>query len=145
MRALGNLHGHGDGMSWRARSQKQRKDKQDIYNSREWKELRIAKLRANPLCEECMKQGIAKSARCVHHIVPIETARTKDEMKRLALDCGLNGLMSLCFDCHARIHKELGSNTAKIVRQRAEARQDRWADGLISRFTASKGEGEGHE
>jgi 5-methylcytosine-specific restriction protein A len=132
-------------MSWRARNQKQRKDKQDIYNSREWQELRIAKLRANPLCEECMKQGIATSARCVHHIVPIETARTKDEMKRLALDCGLNGLMSLCFACHARIHKELGSNTAKIVRQRAEARQDRWADGLISRFTASKGEGEGHE
>ena len=132
-------------MSWRARSQKQRKDKQDIYNSREWQELRIAKLRANPLCEECMKQGIATSARCVHHIVPIETARTKDEMKRLALDCGLNGLMSLCFACHARIHKELGSNTAKIVRQRAKQRQDRWADGLISRFTASKGEGEGHE
>ena len=132
-------------MSWRARSQKQRKDKQDIHNSREWQELRIAKLRANPLCEECMKQGIATSARCVHHIVPIETARTKDEMKRLALDCGLNGLMSLCFACHARIHKELGSNTAKIVRQRAKQRQDRWADGLISRFTASKGEGEGHE
>ena len=132
-------------MSWRCKNQKQRKDKQDIYNSREWQELRIAKLRANPLCEECLKQGISTSARCVHHIVPIETARTKDEMKRLALDCGLNGLMSLCFACHARIHKELGSNTAKIVRQRAEARQDRWADGLISRFTASKGEGEGHE
>lgn len=132
-------------MSWRCKNLKQRKDKQDIYNSREWQELRIAKLRANPLCEECMKQGIATSARCVHHIVPIETARTKDEMKRLALDCGLNGLISLCFACHARIHKELGSNTAKIVRQRAEARQDRWADGLISRFTVSKGEGEGHE
>ena len=132
-------------MSWRARSQKQRKDKQDIYNSREWQELRIAKLRANPLCEECMKQGIATSARCVHHVVPIETARTKDEMKRLAIDCGLQGLKSLCFACHARIHKEMGSNTAKIVRQRAEARQDRWADGLISRFTASNGEGEGHE
>ena len=126
-------------MSWRCKNQKQRKDKQDIYNSREWQELRIAKLRANPLCEECMKQGIVTSARCVHHIVPIETARTKDEMKRLALDCGLNGLMSLCFACHARIHKELGSNTAKIVRQRAEARQDRWADGLMNRFTKTKG------
>ena len=128
-------------MSWRARNQKQRKDKQDIYNSREWKELRIAKLRANPLCEECMKQGIVTAARCVHHVVPIETARTKDEMRRLAIDCGLQGLKSLCFACHARIHKELGSNTAKIVRQRAEARQDRWADKLLSKFVKQEDNG----
>lgn len=122
-------------MSWRCKNHKQRKDKQDIYNSREWKELRIAKLRSTQgLCEECLKQGIVTGARCVHHIVPIETARTKEEMRRLALDCGLNGLMSLCVACHARIHKEIGSNTAKIVQARADARQDRWADGLMSKF-----------
>ena len=121
--------------NWRGVSDKVAKDKADIYNSRERKELRIAKLRStNGLCEECMKEGIVTSARCVHHVVPIETARTKDEMKRLAIDCGLQGLKSLCFACHARIHKELGSNTAKIVRQRAEARQDRWADNLMSKF-----------
>ena len=131
--------------NWRGVSDKVAKDKADIYNSREWKELRIAKLRStNGLCEECMKEGIVTSARCVHHIVPIETARTKDEMKRLAfcqnLPNPLDGLMSLCQSCHARIHKELGSNTAKIVRQRAEARQDRWADNLIQRFTTQKGD-----
>ena len=118
--------------NWRGVSDKVAKDKTEIYNSREWKELRIMKLRTNPLCEECMKQGIVTSARSVHHVVPIETARTKDEMKRLAFD--VNNLRSLCFACHARIHKELGSNTAKIVRQRAEARQDRWADNLMSKF-----------
>lgn len=121
--------------NWRGVSDKVAKDKSEIYNSREWKELRIAKLRSTKrLCEECMKQGIVTAARCVHHVVPIETARTKDEMRRLALDCGLQGLKALCFACHARIHKELGSNTAKIVRQRAEARQDRWADNLMSKF-----------
>ena len=128
--------------NWRGVSDKVAKDKADIYNSREWKELRIAKLRANPLCEQCIKDGEAvgiqggyiRSATCVHHIVPIETARTKDEMRRLALDCGLNGLVALCQSCHAKIHKQLGSNTAKIVRQRAEARQDRWADNLMSKF-----------
>ena len=118
---------------WRGVSEKIAKDKSDIYNSKEWKELRIAKLRStNGLCEECLKEGIVTSARCVHHIVPIETARTKDEMKRLAFI--VNNLKALCFACHARIHKELGSNTAKIVRQRAEARQDRWADNLMSKF-----------
>ena len=124
-------------LPWRCKNQQQAKDKADIYNSREWKELRIAKLRStNGLCEECLKEGIVTSARCVHHVVPIETARTKDEMKRLAFD--VNNLRALCFACHARIHKELGSNTAKIVRQRAEARQDRWADSLVSRFTIPK-------
>ena len=130
--------------NWRGVSDKVAKDKAEIYNSREWKELRIAKLRANPLCEQCIKDGEAvgipggyvKPAECVHHIIPIETARTKDEMKRLAFD--VNNLRALCFACHARIHKELGSNTAKIVRQRAEARQDRWADNLMQRFTTPK-------
>ena len=131
--------------NWRGVSDKVAKDKQNIYNSREWKELRIMKLRANPLCEQCIKDGEAvgipggyiRSATCVHHIVPIETAKTKEEMRRLALDCGLNGLMALCQSCHAKIHKQLGSNTAKIVRQRAEARQARWADNLIHRFTTT--------
>ena len=126
--------------NWRGVSDKVAKDKAEIYNSREWKELRIQKLRANPLCEQCIKDGEAvgipggyvRSATCVHHVVPIETARTKDEMRRLAFD--VNNLRALCFACHARIHKELGSNTAKIVRQRAEARQDRWADNLMSKF-----------
>ena len=129
--------------NWRGVSDKVAKDKTEIYNSREWHELRILKLRANPLCEVCEQEGIVTSARCVHHIVPIETARTKDEMKRLAIDCGLQGLKSLCFACHARIHKELGSNTAKIVRQRAEARQDRWADNLMSKFVKQEDNGTG--
>ena len=128
-------------LPWRCKNQQQAKDKATIYDSREWKELRAAKLRStNGLCEECMKQGIVTSARCVHHVVPIETARTKEEMRRLAFDW--NNLMSLCKSCHARIHKELGSNTAKIVRQRAEARQDRWADNLMSRFVIPKGDDE---
>ena len=128
-------------LPWRCKNTQQAKDKADIYNSREWKELRIAKLRStNGLCEECLKQGIVTSARCVHHVVPIETASTKDEMKRLAFDT--NNLRALCFACHARIHKELGSNTAKIVRQRAEARQDRWADNIMSRFMLTKADHE---
>ena len=125
--------------NWRGVSDKVAKDKAEIYNSREWKELRIAKLLStNWLCEECLKEKVHTPARCVHHIVPIETARTKDEMRRLALDCGLQGLKALCYACHARIHQELGSNTAKIVKQRAEARQDRWADNLMSKFIDSK-------
>ena len=128
-------------LPWRCKNQQQAKDKADIYNSREWKELRIAKLRStNGLCEECLKQGIVTSARCVHHVVPIETARTKDEMKRLAIDCGLQGLMSLCFACHAKIHKEERSHSKEAVKARAEQRHERWKDGLMKRFMV-KGSG----
>ena len=132
----------GKKRNWRGVSDKVAKDKREIYNSREWHDLRAAKLRStNGLCEECLKEGIVTSARCVHHVVPIETARTKDEMKRLAFDP--HNLTALCFACHARIHKELGSNTAKIVRQRAEARQDRWADKLMSKFVKQEDNGTG--
>ena len=135
--------------NWRGVTAKVAKDKAEIYNSREWHELRTAKLRANPLCERCVAEGKAAgvpdgyitSATCVHHRTPIETAKTKDEMRRLAFDW--NNLMSLCKSCHARIHKELGSNTAKIVRQRAEARQDRWADKLMSKFVKQEDNGTG--
>lgn len=133
--------------NWRGVSDRVAKDKNEIYQSREWKELTILKKRANPLCEQCIKDGEAigipggyvKSVECVHHIIPIETARTKEEMRRLAFDW--NNLMSLCKPCHARIHKELGSNTAKMVRVRAEARQDRWKDNLMSKFIKQEDNG----
>ena len=113
--------------NWRGVSDKVAKDKQDIYNSREWKELRIAKLRStNGLCEECMKQGIVTSARCVHHIVPIETATTKEEMWRLAIGCGLSGLMSLCRPCHHKLHNDAGYHTKEAVQERKQSAFERW-------------------
>ena len=132
--------------NWRGVSDKVAKDKAEIYNSREWKELRIAKLRANPLCEQCIKDGEAagvpggyvRSATCVHHIVPIETAKTMEEMKRLAfcsnMSNPLDGLMSLCDECHHKIHEEMKSFSKESVKARAEARQDRWADNIVNRF-----------
>ena len=138
-------------LPWRCKSIRQAKDKQDIYNSKEWKQLRLEKLRAQPTCEKCKADGIAagvpggwiRSAHCVHHIVPIETATTKEEMRRLALDCGLNGLMSLCDECHHKIHMEMKSFTRQVVKERAEARQARWADSITKRFLkASEGEGD---
>lgn len=122
-------------LAWRCRNAQQQKDKATIYNSREWRELRMAKMRANPLCEECAKHGIVRSAHCVHHIVPIETATTMEEMRRLAF-CGLGGLMSLCDECHARIHKEAKSHSKQAVQERAEQRHERWKANMLGKFTA---------
>jgi len=119
--------------NWRWVSDKVAKDKADIYNSREWKELRIAKLRANPLCEVCESKGYVVSAHCVHHKHPIENSHSLQEMKHWAFMW--ENLQSLCDSCHAAIHKTEGKGTAQLARERAQQRQDRWADGLMKRFT----------
>ena len=118
--------------SWRCRNPKQQKDKAEIYNSREWRELRILKLRANPLCEVCEQEGIVTSAHAVHHRHPIEDSTSKAEMRKWAFMW--ENLMSVCDACHAKIHKEQGKGTRALAKQRAEQRHERWKDGLMQRF-----------
>lgn len=117
---------------WRGVSEKIAKDKSDIYNSKEWRELRIMKLRANPLCEVCEQEGIVTSAHAVHHRHPIEDSTSKAEMRKWAFMW--ENLVSVCDACHAKIHKEQGKGTKALAKQRAEARHERWKDGLINRF-----------
>ena len=104
----------------------QKEDKARIYNSKEWQQLRAAKLQANPLCEMCMANGYVVSARVVHHITPIETARNYREMWQLAIGCGLNGLQSLCFQHHSDIHKALESRTRAAHQQSTTNAVERW-------------------
>ena len=118
--------------SWRCRNQKQQKDKAEIYNSREWRELRIMKLRANPLCEVCEKEGIVTSAHAVHHRHPIEDSTSKAEMRKWAFMW--ENLVSVCDACHAKIHKEERSHTKEAVKARAEQRHERWKDNIMSKF-----------
>ena len=123
-------------LAWRCRDIQQQKDKAEIYNSREWKQLREAKLTVQPLCEMCLeegrkrgiKRGYVRSATCVHHIVPIETATTKEEMWRLAIGCGLSGLMSLCRPCHNKIHNDAGYHTKAAVQERKQSAFERWKE-----------------
>ena len=120
-------------LPWRCKNQQQAKDKATIYNSREWKNIRIWQLRRQPLCERHLyKEGRYVSAHCVHHIVPIETAATMEEMRRLAFNPA--NLMSLCDECHHKIHEEMRSFDPANVKARAEARQARWADNIVNRF-----------
>ena len=138
-------------LAWRCNNLQQQRDKAIIYNSKEWKQLRAEKLRSQPLCEMCIKKGIEagvpggyiRSAHCVHHIVPIETATTLEDMRRLAIDCGLSGLMSLCDRCHAEIHRHEHSHAKATVQQREATRQERWKNRMIERFTSDNKTGGG--
>ena len=119
-------------LAWRCRDIQQQRDKADIYNSKEWKQLREAKLQQQPLCEMCqeegrkqgVRRGYVRSATCVHHIVPIETATTMAEMRQLAFDW--NNLQSLCRRHHHMVHNDAGYHKPDVVKQRKESAFERW-------------------
>lgn len=73
-----------------------------IYLSREWRRLRLWKLSQSPVCELC--QGV-RVATIVHHRVAI-----KDGGDPYAVE----NLVSLCPECHNRIHG--GGNISRAVR-----------------------------
>jgi 5-methylcytosine-specific restriction endonuclease McrA len=104
----------------------QKHDKQRIYNSKEWKIIRAAKLQRSPLCEVCKSKGLAVSARAVHHIIPIETATSFEEMKQLAFR--YTNLMSVCYTCHSEIHEALRSRSREGHQRSSEAALQRWIE-----------------
>lgn len=63
-----------------------------VYDRQRWKRLRLAKLRAVPLCEDCRQVGVVRAATVVDHVRPV----------RLGGEAfpPLSGLRSLCKPCH---------------------------------------------
>ena len=78
--------------------------------------------RANGLCELCKAEGIITPGVDVHHIHPVETAKTVQEMERLAYNpanCQL-----LCIPCHIKVHQDMRTHTKeKVAENKARARQ----------------------
>lgn len=99
---------------------------QKLLNSKRWKELRRQYLQSHPLCERCEAEGYVRSAIDLHHITPVETGKTKQEMERLAFDT--NNLRALCIPCHIATHKEMGKGTKANRKEREEQRQARWME-----------------
>lgn len=77
-----------------------------IIGSRRWKNFRRWYLSAHPLCEMCEAEGITRAAQVVHHVIPIQSSRTEEGMKRLAFD--YDNLQALCEDCHRKVHEGSG-------------------------------------
>lgn len=78
-----------------------------LIQSQKWVKLRAVKVANNPLCERCLLEDITTPTQEVHHIVPIESAPTRDGMKHLCFD--YKNLQSLCRECHKKAHLELNS------------------------------------
>ena len=110
---------------------------QKLLNSREWGEVkRMVWQRAGGLCERCKREGIAErgvpyitpGVDC-HHKIPVESAKTEEEMTRLAYDP--SNIELLCIPCHIKTHQEMYSHTKeKVAENKARARERRasWLD-----------------
>ena len=64
-----------------------------FYNSRAWRQASKAHLAEEPLCRQCMKQGMLVAAVITDHIVPIKAG---------ADPWDTTNWQSICGSCHSR-------------------------------------------
>ena len=77
-----------------------------MINSGRWLRLRSTVMRRQRgLCDDCLAQGKVSFAQCVHHIRPVEWAKTPEEMELRMFDP--SNVVALCESCHKVRHYEL--------------------------------------
>lgn len=79
-------------------------ERRKIYNSERWRRLRAWKFASNPLCEMCLKDNKVVPAEDIHHIVSF--MNTDDTTQRYSLAYDFDNLMSLCKQCHQKVHNK---------------------------------------
>ena len=85
------------------RKEQRRKERQELYQSKRWKELRRLMVQEYPLCQDCLKRGVLTPTEEVHHdISPFKKGLTPEEKERLAFDP--KNLVCLCKECHIKRH-----------------------------------------
>ena len=96
---------------------------QRLLNDKRWKMLRAEVFRrAGGLCEMCKAEGFITPGVDVHHIKPVETGRTVQEMERLAYNPA--NCQQLCVPCHIKVHQDMRTHTKeKVAENKQRARQ----------------------
>ena len=99
---------------------------QKLLNSKQWKLLRAAVFRrTNGLCEMCLKEGFITPGVDVHHIRPVEQAKTVEGPDGMRARCyDPNNCQLLCVPCHIKVHQDMQTHTKeKVAENKARARQ----------------------
>lgn len=109
-----------------------------FYSSKAWQECRneYAK-RRRYLCEDCLRRGIYRPGKIVHHKIEIDPVTI--EIPEIALN--FDNLELLCRECHCRVHDQHGGRWAKVNERRKKEREERNryvidADGKVSAKTS---------
>lgn len=72
-----------------------------FYSSSAWQDCRNEYMkRAHHLCEDCLRKGIYKPAREVHHIEEL----TPENIHRPEVTLSFDNLVALCRECHKARH-----------------------------------------
>ena len=103
-----------------------------LIHSMRWKKLRNEKLKDNPVCEECAKNGISMLASEVHHVRPVESVAGAVAMERLMFD--RMNLQSLCHACHSEIHRIAFSHSKQSIQANNKRDVERFADKFLNGF-----------
>ena len=109
------------------------KNYQRLLNSKRWWEVkRIVWQRANGLCQRCLEAGRVTAGVDCHHLRPVESAKTADEMERLCYNP--DNCQLLCVACHIQVHKEALSHTTRELKENRQRREERWLAHLKDKF-----------
>ena len=88
-----------------SRREARRKERQQLYQSKRWKECRTYMVQKYPLCYDCLKAGKITPTQEVHHkLSPFAKGLTEEEKFRRAFD--ESNLVCLCKECHIKRHME---------------------------------------
>ena len=118
-------------MSWK----RFRPEHDKMFNDKRWPAIKaFVWQRDGGLCRICKREGIEagvddgyiKSGFACHHVIPFESAKSKAEMERLFFD--VNNIILVCKDCHAKIHREMGSHKKESVSERKAQRRSRFME-----------------
>ena len=100
---------------------------QRLLNSRRWRdEKAIDWKRAKGLCERCKAEGIITQGVDCHHIKPVESGRTVQEMEMLAYNP--DNCQLLCVPCHIKTHAEMRTHTKEKVKENKERARRRFLE-----------------
>jgi 5-methylcytosine-specific restriction protein A len=103
---------------------------QRLLNDKQWKMLRAQVFRrTNGLCEMCLKEGFITPGVDVHHIRPVEQAKTVEGPDGMRARCyDPNNCQLLCIPCHIKVHQEMGSHTAKYHKENYKKARNRFLE-----------------
>jgi 5-methylcytosine-specific restriction endonuclease McrA len=103
---------------------------QRLLNDKQWKLLRAAVFRrTNGLCEMCLKEGFITPGVDVHHIRPVEQAKTVEGPDGMRARCyDPNNVMLLCVEHHIKVHQDMGSHTAKYHKENYKKARNRFME-----------------
>lgn len=84
---------------------------------RQWEKVQALKMKQDPLCESCLREGKIKPAQMVHHKIPVDI--------RPDLRLVMDNLESDCWSCHQAIdHDKLRKEAKQLISKQSKDTRD---------------------